>query len=154
MLKRIAMKTLLLLLLLPCFAHAQTITLVDRAFKAPVTVTPALTARQLSGKLFPIYTTDLDSVILLTEHLVHYIDAAAAHEPTMQLRAAGHSLFSITAQREGSYNTYGIFLSTRAGDLGASLELVKPGYGNKRAVQQLQLFLDYLKNNRHIAAEN
>ncbi len=144
------MKTILLLLL-PCFARAQSIALVDRAFKNPVTVTDTLTARQLSGKLFPIYTTDLDSVIVLTEHLARYIDAKAVHEPDMHFRTVGHSQFAVTTQRTGQYNTYGIFLSTRSGNLGAALEVVNPGNGNKKAAQQLHLFLDYLKNNRHIA---
>jgi hypothetical protein len=144
------MKTILLLLL-PCFARAQSIALVDRAFKVPLTVTDTLTARQLSGKLFPIYTSDLDSVILLTEYLARYIDAGTVYQPEMHIRAVGHSQFAVTTQRMGQYNTYGIFLNTRSGNLGAALEVVKRGNGNKKAAQQLHLFLDYLKNNRHIA---
>jgi hypothetical protein len=67
----------------------------------------------------------------------------------MQIFKAGHSQFAVTTLRAGSYNTYEIYLSTRSGNLGASLELVKRGDGPKKALQQVQVFLDYLKNNRH-----
>lgn len=141
-----------MLLLLPCFAFTQPIALLDRAFKKPVTVTKALSTTQLSGRQFPIYTADLDTVIQVTEQLARYIDTGAVRPPDMQMLAAGHSLFAVTTNQAGVYNNYTVFLSTRSGNLGATLELVKHGYGNRKAVQQLRLFLDYLKNNRHIAA--
>lgn len=145
------MKTCLFLLLaISRFAVAQDIALIDRHFKNPMSVTKKLTVEQLSGKQFPVYIADLDSVIRLTETLSEYINAGIVHEPDMQIFQVGSSHFAINTERKGVYNMYSIFLSTKAGNVGASIELVKRGDGNKKAVQRLQVFLDYLKNNRHM----
>jgi hypothetical protein len=146
------MKTaFLLLLLLPCVALAQDIALLDRDFKNPIAVTQTVTAAQLSNKLFPVYTTDLDTMVRVLENLARTINTGEVHEPAMQLLPVGHSQFTINTERMGSFNTYAIYLSTRTGDLGASLELVKRGEGNRKTLENLFLFLDYLKNNRHFA---
>jgi len=148
------MKTVILLLLLvPCFARAQDIALVDRELKGPMTVTRNLTLRDLSSKLFPIYRADLDSIIHITESLISFIKNRTTREPNMQLVPVGHSQFAITTERSGEYNSYMVFLNTRSNNLGATLELVSRGDNNRRAVQQLLQFLDYLKNNRHMIEE-
>jgi len=143
------MKTgILLLLLLPTIALAQNIALLDRNLKKPVVVTQALAATQLAHNLFPIYTTDLDSVIQLLEDLARRISNKDVPEEMMQVLPVGHSQFAITTEPKGNVAVYTIYLSTRIQNLGASLEVVEPKTGNRRTVQNLLLFLDYLKNNR------
>src|SRR3954451_24785744 len=91
----IAMKTgILLLLLWPFFAPAQDIALVDRELKRPMLVTQELTLEQLSGKYFPIYATDLDSVIQMIEGLTSLINTGMVHDNNMQLLPVGHSQFA------------------------------------------------------------
>lgn len=141
---------ILLLLLLPGFAYAQTIALLDRAFKNPVTVTETVTSQQLSGKWFPVYIADFENVIRLTERLVRSINNRTLPSSGTQVLGVGHSRVAITAHGTGVHTTYSIFLSTRSGNIGASLQLVKRDEGNRKAVQELLLFLDYLKNNRHM----
>jgi hypothetical protein len=70
----------------------------------------------------------------------------------MQLLLAGHSQFACTIQGSGENHTFSIVLNTRSGNVGASLDLVEKRDGNRKAVQKIQAFLDYLKNNRHIVA--
>lgn len=145
------MKTVLFLFLfISRVAVAQEIALLDRAFKNPMALTQKLTIEQLGGKQFPVYKADLEAVIRLMENLSRYINTGTVHETATQLLPAGHSNLTVAMQRTGAYCTYTVFVNTRSNDIGASLEVVKSGSGNKKALQQLQAFLDYLKNNRHI----
>lgn len=144
--------TLFLCLLVSRFAAAQDIALLDRGLKNPMTVTNQLTQEQLVSGQFPIYTADLDSVIRLTEALARYINTGAVQKACVQVFPVGRSYFAVTTQAGGAYSTYAIILNTLSGVMGATLEVVKQGAGNKKAMRQLQVFLDYLKNNRHIAA--
>ena len=145
------MKTVVLLLwLLPCWAAAQEIVLLDRNLKRPAALTRKLTPGQLMNRAFPIYKSDLDSVIHITEALSHYINTGVVHQADMQLLPVGHSQFAITTRRSGAFNSYIVYLNTRSGNLGASLKLIGQEDNNRQAVQQLLLFVDYLKNNRHI----
>ena len=148
------MKTaVLLLLLVPGWVSAQDIVLVDRNLKRPMSLTRTLTPRQLMGNVFPIYRADLDSVIQVTESLTSFINTGVVHEANMQLLTVGHSQFAVTTRRTGTFNSYIIYLNTRSGNIGTSLELVGREDNNRQALQQLLLFMDYLKNNRNIVAE-
>jgi hypothetical protein len=144
---------MLLFIIFGHVAAAQEIVLVDRDFKRPVSFTRQLTGSQLLSKRFPIYTTDLDSVIAIMEVLSEYLNTGKPHVTTTQVLPVGHSRIMVNTKSAGSGNSYDIFVTTRSEDLGAVMELVKNGAGNKKAMQQVQVFLDYLKNNRHLAAE-
>jgi hypothetical protein len=148
------MKTVFfVLLLLPGIALAQTIALLDRNFKKPIAVTETLTREQLSGKWFPIYVTDLDTVIKVAEALAHAISNGTLPPSNTQLIQAGHSHFAVAAQRTGGYTTCNIALATQSGNMGATLLLVRKEDSNRKAAQLLLLFLDYIKNNRHMAVQ-
>lgn len=136
--------------MLPLFGKAQSIALVDRDFKRPMTLTQTLSIAQLAGRHFPIHTADLDSVIEVTATLARQIADRTAPESEMQVITAGKSKFAITIQKAGNYNTYRVLLSTMSDNLGASLELVNDRDNNYSAVQKLYIFLDYLKNNIHL----
>jgi hypothetical protein len=141
-----------LLLLWPCVAEAQRVLLLDRNLKAAITQTEAPTREQLSGDWFPIEAADFDSVMLLLEDLVRWTDTSVVLHTDMQLLTAGHSHFAIATQHDNGYNVFGITLSTRLRDVGASMELVKRGTGGRQTVRQLLRYLEYRKNNRHMAA--
>ena len=145
------MKTsLFILLIVAKTAVAQEIVLLDRSFRKPIAVTQNVTAAQLQDRKFPIYVTDLDSVIKIIENLANHINTGAVHEGGTQMLAVGHSQFSITTYNKQNYNNYSIHFSTQSGDLGASVKLVKQEDNTRKAVQRLRIFLDYLKNNQHI----
>lgn len=144
-------KAVLLLLLLPCLAPAQEIALLNRNLKSALIVTNELAAKELTTGWFPIVAADLDSVIFVAENLVQSLNKITAPEADIQLLPVGHSQFVVLAQQAGTFINYTIILSTRFGNVGASLEVVTRGSGNRQAAQQLLRFLDYLKNNRHLA---
>lgn len=143
------MKTgLLLLLLLPRVAPAQAIAWLDRNFKNPITVTKTNVAAPLSHNVFPVYTTDLDTIIGLLENLARSLDTGTPKETKTQLLQAGHSLLAVTTEHSGGSGIYTIYLTTRLENKGLSLAIVPHGTNNKKAVQNLLLLLQYLKNNR------
>lgn len=149
------MKTgFLILLLLPGIALAQTIALLDRNFKIPVAVTETLTREQLSGKWFPVYIADLDTMIQLVEALARSVNHRTLPPSYAQVIQAGHSHVAVTTERSGGYTTCSIALATRCGNIGAVLQLVRKEDSNRKAAQLLLAFLDYIKNNRHIAVQN
>lgn len=141
---------LLLLLLLPYCMAAQEVILVDRNLKAAMLPMPDGAVQRWAYRWFPVYVADLDSVIQVAESLVRLINESTAQEAVGQLWPAGHTRFAVNVQRTGSSYTYSIFVSTRLGDVGTTLDLVKRQSSSRRAVQQLLQFLDYLKNNRHL----
>jgi len=142
--------TLFIYLFLLKTAAAQEIALLDRSYRNPLTVTQDLTAGQLMNRCFPVYTTDIDALIAVANTLANDINTGAVQQPEMKRVTVGNSTVAITTQRSGASNTYGVILITVAGNKGATMELVKPGVGNRTAVKQLRIFLDYLKNNKHI----
>jgi hypothetical protein len=143
------MKFGLMLLLLPLFCDAQEIALLDRHFKKPVLYTNSLQGDALY-RCFPVYRADLDSVIQVTETLLSSVQAGKPPEPDAVFLPAGHSFFAVRTWKTGAYTNYFVVLSTRSGDKGATLELLSEQDGNKKAAQKLLVFLDYLKNNRHL----
>jgi hypothetical protein len=138
-----------LLLLLPLFCGAQEIVLLDRRFKEPIRVSGPVTGEALN-RSFPVYRSDLDSVIQITESLLSSLHSGKPPKENTRFVQAGHSLFAIRTWNVGAHSTHFVVLSTRSGNKGATLALVTEKDGTKKAARKLLVFLDYLKNNRPV----
>ncbi len=138
-----------ILMLLPCCAMAQKAILIDRSLRYPVKVTDSVTFDQVTKGLMPIYFKDIDSLLQVIEQLKKYIDTGKPNEEKAQDVKFGNSHCFTTTELQGTANTYRIVVGTRVDKIITSMVLVS-GEQNKRALQQLAIFEDYLKNNRAV----
>jgi hypothetical protein len=147
------MKILFLLLCIPFAMQAQKIALVDREFKSPIIFMDSVAHAETYQDRFPIYINDMDVVLKTTERLARYINTGRQHDAGEQSFTTGKSRFLAQTEKTGHSNRYRIIINTRTGSMGTSLTLVNQDDGQRKAVQKLNIFVDYLKNNLSALAE-
>lgn len=148
------MKSLLFILIFPVFCSAQQIVLLDRNFKEPMRIASAITKDDLLKGWFPIHIKDVDSVIKKVSWFQKYIDTGQQHENESIVMNAGNSNFITQVEKQGHTNNYYVVLNTTTSDFGATMLLVKKRDGKKRALQKLNIFIDYVRNNMSILEED
>ena len=144
------MKPLLYLLFFTSFnCKAQKLLLLDRHFVEPVTMEDTITIEQAGNGRLPIYFKDLNSVISTMEWLVKHMEAHKLnHEESFDFKM-GNSKCIVMTEKTGNSNKYNIVLNTMTNNLKTYIVLVA-WEGNKRAIQRLNIFMDYLKNNSSV----
>ena len=144
------MKPLLYLLFFTSLnCTAQKLLLLDRHFVEPVTIEDTITTEQVGNGSLPIYFKDLNSVISTMEWLVKHMEAHKLnHEESFDLKM-GNSKCIVMTKKKGNSNKYNIVLNTMTNNLKTYIVLVA-WEGNKRAIQRLNIFMDYLKNNSSV----
>lgn len=143
----------LLLLSLPFYAGAQQLVLIDKQLKNPITVVQQVNGERLNGRLFPVYGTDLDSIMLVTNWFIQQLDDSRLAPSESTIKTVGQSRFIAQASSNGNVQYYTIQLITRTGNEGYVFELINNKDGHKKRVQKLRTFLDYLRNNQLLLAE-
>lgn len=147
------MKSFLLFLFFASFTgNAQQLVLVDRNFQLPLKVTDTITVEQVSKGLMPIYFKDVYTVITSMERLVKYMNAGKMNKEDILDLKMGNSICVVQTEKTGRLNTYNIVLNTMTSKLKTHMVLAA-SEPNKRAVQRLNIFMDYLKNNSPVIAE-
>ena len=147
------MKPFLLFLFFASFTgNAQQLVLVDRNFQLPLKVTDTITVEQVSKGLMPIYFKDVYTVITGMERLVKYMNAGKMNKENLLDLKMGNSMCVVKTEKTGRMNTYNIVLNTMTSKLKTHMVLAA-SEPNKRAVQRLNIFMDYLKNNSPVIAE-
>ncbi len=148
--KEVIMPLFILICLLSCCsAAAQSIVLVDKAFREPFTLAAEGDAH-LNPRFLPVYTQDIDSVMSIT---AWYIEMLEAKEPGLdlsQIKKAGASKFIGQRTVKGGVHQFRLNLVTLCGQAGYSLQLVENEDGHKKRLQKLRAFYDYLRNNRFL----
>ena len=144
------MKPLLYLLFFTSFnCKAQKLLLLDRHFVEPVTMEDTITIEQAGNGMLPIYFKDINSVLSNMKWLVKYMEAHKLNlEESFDLKM-GNSKCIVTTEKTGNSNRYNIVLNTMTSNLKTYIVLVA-WEGNKRAIQRLNIFMDYLKNNSSV----
>ena len=144
------MKPFLCLLFFTSFnCKAQKLMLLDRHFVEPVTIEDTITPEQAGNGTLPIYLKDINSVISTMEWLVKYMTADKLNKEEFFDLKMGNSKCIVRTEKNGHSNKYNIVLNTMTNSLKTYIVLVA-WEGNKRAIQRLNIFMDYLKNNSSI----
>lgn len=142
------MKALLLLLMLfPAVLTAQQIALIDRNFKRPLEFTDSATMEHLFDGYFPVYVRDLNLVLQKATWIFKYIDTGKPNTDVSSDIPAGNSRFFYQAVNLPKITRQQLVLSTQTNSLGSSIKLIHPADPKKRALQKLNVFMDYVKNN-------
>ena len=146
------MKVLLLLFfLLPVAVSAQKAILIDRAFQNPVQVVDKVTMEEVTRGLMPVYIIDIDSILQIVEKLITVISQSNTVQGMLDLKA-GQSRWTTRTEKHGRMKQYNIVLNTNFG-LFETYLVVAANEPDKRALQRLTIFTDYLRNNRAILPE-
>ncbi len=148
------MKSLIISLIFPVFCSAQQVVLLDRAFKEPIRVTNAITTDDLLKGWFPIHIKDVDSIIKKVNWFQKYIDTGQRHENESIIMNVGNTNFISQVEKQGNSNNYYIVLNTTTGNIGSTLLLVKKRDGKKSALQKLNIFIDYIRNNMSVLEQD
>ena len=147
------MKSLFLLLIfLPFGGKTQKAILMDRALFAPVQVVDSVTLDEVTGGLMPVYVKDIDSILKVLEWLMTYVNEGKAEKGLLDLKA-GQSRWTARMKKNGIKSQYNIVLNTRFGLFETYLVIASNEF-NKRALQRLTIFADYLKNNQAVLSQS
>jgi len=142
---------LLLLLAAATGAQAQNLVLLDKEWREPLSLATA-ESNPVDHHLFPVYQSDIDSVIELTEWYIHALEDSR-HTPNINhIKSAGASKFVASTNLAGNKTTFQLNLVTRCGQSGYSMPLVDGSDGPKKRLQKLRAFLDYLRNNQFLVS--
>ena len=142
-----------LLVFLPCCTMGQKAILIDRSLRYPVRITDSVTFEQVTKGLMPIYFKDIDSLLKVIDQLKKYIDTGRPNNKKIEDIKFGNSHCFTTTQQQGTTNKYHIVVGTKVNAISTSITVV-PGEPNKRALQRLSIFADYVKNNRALVKED
>ena len=148
------MKTLLLILFsLPFFCKAQKLILIDRNFYQPIGLADSISMEQVSQGLLPVYYKDLQAVNQQMQWLIKQMISPAGidmEEPI--ILKMGSSNCIVSAEKNRRIDKYTIILNTEMNNIKTSIILAS-GEPNKRALQRLTIFMDYIRNNSSLFIE-
>lgn len=135
---------ILLLLMLPVAAKAQSIALLDQQLKAPATYTDSLTLEAILTGVFPIYRKDIAPVAQAVEQLQKKINLNNNLTAATDRTYMGHTILVLQTKVMGHKKSYHIFLNTECNGFKTYLPLVS-GTFSRAAQRKLIAFADYLK---------
>ena len=126
--------------------NAQKVALIDRHFKTPLLLADTLSIDAMIMGWFPIYYPDVDSIIEITSYFIKHIDRNNVEPPSVKEQAVGYSKIFYTSTGKNHRYRSTISLCTTHNNISTYIKLTEND-SNKRCVQKLNDFTDYLKNN-------
>ena len=141
------MKTLLLILFFsPFFSKAQKVILIDRNFYHPVSIPDSFSMEQASTGVLAVYHKDLQALSEGMQWLIKHMTKPAIDMEESFVLKMGNSNCIVTTEKNSHTNKRSIVLNTEANNIKTSIVLAA-GESNKRALQRVTVFVDYLRNN-------
>jgi hypothetical protein len=138
------MKYLLILLaIFPLFVNAQKMMVLDRSLQQPISLVDVISMDEATKGAIAIYAKDMKTIQTSIQALIKHIVNRDKQE-SFDLEM-GNSKCVVKIDKHGTVN-YNIVLNTNTGDFKTAFVLVAHE-SEKRAVQRLTMFLDYLRNN-------
>jgi hypothetical protein len=138
------MKYLLILLaIFPLFVNAQKMMVLDRSLQQPISIVDVISMDEATKGAIAIYAKDMKTIQTSIQALIKHIVNRDKQE-SFDLEM-GNSKCVVKIDKHGTVN-YNIVLNTNTGDFKTAFVLVAHE-SEKRAVQRLTMFLDYLRNN-------
>ena len=135
---------LIFLIFFPFSVNAQKMIALDRSLQQPLSIVDGISMDEATKGAVAIYVKDVvtiqASIQLLIKHLVNR-DKQESFDLEM-----GKSKCVVKIEKHGAVNNYNIVLNTNTGDFKTAFVLVAHE-SEKKAVQRLTMFLDYLRNN-------
>ena len=135
---------LIFLIFFPFSVNAQKMIALDRSLQQPLSIVDGISMDEATKGAVAIYVKDVvtiqASIQLLIKHLVNR-DKQESFDLEM-----GKSKCVVKIEKHGAVNNYNIVLNTSTGDFKTAFVLVAHE-SEKKAVQRLAIFLDYLRNN-------
>lgn len=135
-------------------SYSQKYALIDKSFKKPILFTDSVTINQVSSDYFPIRTVDLDSVVANCNYLISELkDLQRVKFKSYKIRA-GNTTAQISTVPKAYGDSYDITLQTKTNILIAEY-LISSNQGlNKRAVKNLQAFINYIKKDKELVVHD
>jgi hypothetical protein len=144
---------LLLLFFIPVFSTAQKIAVIDRNFYEPITMMDVLTTEVATKGGVIVYQKDIALVIEGLELLVRKLSYGTKLPENLKEMKFGNTRCIVIAKKSGNKYSHNITLNTSAQNIKTSI-LLADDEPNKRALQRLNIFIDYLKHNSSAIKNN
>ena len=139
-------RILLLLFLVPLLSSAQKIAVIDRHFYEPIAMMDVLTTEVATKGGLIVYQKDIAPVIEGLEQLARKLSSGTKLTDNFGEMKFGNTSCIVTTKKAGRRYTHNIVLNTNSQNIKTSIHLADDE-PNKRAVQRLNIFIDYLKHN-------
>jgi len=141
-------------LLTAASAFSQKYALIDRDFKKPILFTDSVTISQVSSNYFPIKTTDIDSLLANCNFLISELKTLQRAKFKSYKIRSGNTIVEVTTVSKAYGDSYNIMLQTKA-DIVIAEYLIASNQGlNKRAIKNLQAFIDYIKDDKDLVVHD
>jgi len=135
-----------LLFFIPLLSSAQKIAVIDRNFYEPIAMMDALSTEVAAKGGLIVYQKDITMVIEGLEQLAKKLSYAKKLPAEFNDIKFGNSRCIVITKKLGSKYTHIISLSTSSQNIKTSI-LLADGETNRRALQRLYIFIDYLRHN-------
>lgn len=144
---------LIVAFLFPFFTvSAQKLVLLDRNFHRPLSIVDSITIQEAAKGAVAVYVKDINSIFASIQKLIKYVGDRKVDEEEVFGVDAGHTTCVVKTTKTSGTNYYHIVLNTDTENFKTAFTLVS-NKTNKRAVQRLTMFMDYLRNNISVIPE-
>ena len=135
-----------LLFFIPLLSTAQKIAVIDRNFYEPITMMDVLTTEIATKGALIVYQIDIALVIKGLEDLRKEISFGKKLPDDFRNMKFGNTSCIVITEKAGKNYRHNIILNTNSQNIKTSI-LIAHNEPNKRALQRLNIFIDYLKHN-------
>ena len=139
----------MLLIFFPFSVNAQKMIVLDRSLQQPLSIVDGISMDEATKGAIAIYAKDMKTIQTSIQALIKHIVNRDKQE-SFDLEM-GNSKCVVKIDKHGTVN-YNIVLNTNTGDFKTAFVLVAHE-SEKRAVQRLTMFLDYLRNNLAVISD-
>ena len=147
-------KLFILLLFTSISSYAQSIALMDRSFKEPVSYTDSITTNMVEKGAFPLFVKDAAKLINFLNWFSKNINSTHPEEiPTQELQWGNLQVYMHTAY-SGHYKKYQLVLKTIVAGMSTSLVLVDANDSYPLAIEKLDRSTAYIRNNLALLKED
>lgn len=144
---------LLLLFFIPLLSKAQKIAVIDRNFYEPIAMMDVLTIEVATKGGLIVYQKDIAMVIEGLELLARKLSYGKKLPDNFSEMKFGNTSCIVTTEKAGKNYSHNIVLHTSSQNIKTSI-LLADNESGKRALQRLNIFLDYLKHNSSATKNN
>ena len=146
-------RILLLLFFIPLFPAAQKIAVIDRNFYEPIAMMDALTTEVATKGGLIVYQKDIALVIEGLEQLARKLSYGKKLPDNFSDMKFGNTRCIVITEKTGKNYSHNIVLNTSSQNIKTSIVLADDE-PSKRALQRLNIFLDYLRHNTSSTKNN
>lgn len=141
---------ILLFCIVPFSVKSQKIALFHTSFDSPIIYTDSVTLQQVSDGLFPVSTTDFDTLYANLDFINKMLQTRQRSKMKSFELHSGATIITINRVPFSNGDRYVIKAKTQIGEVTSSLNLTDINRTNKRNSERIEKLMAYMKTNKDL----